>query len=151
MEWWHYLLIGLVSVGAGLLLGLLFARLIKRFARKGKPALAIEEPFKYTLLDLAEEAESNRKIAAEPGTGELLPFQTRVWNAYQDEAKKLPPDIREDFEQVYINIRLANSIVRLSTQFSHRPHDLDDSYKKLCATIAELLERIKSSMEQSGE
>ena len=45
--------------------------------------------------------------------------------------------------QVYLDIRLANSIVRLSTEFGRRSSNLNESYMKVCATIAERIDRLK--------
>ena len=151
MEWWQLLLIGIASIGVGLLLGIPVDRLIKRFAREGEPTPIIEEPLKDTPPDLVEEMESNRRIAALPWTGKLLPFQCGVWDAHQDEVDILSIYLRRDLTQVYTDIRLANSIVRLSTDFSHRTSDLDNSYVKLCASITERLNGIKPIKQQPGE
>ena len=155
MEWWHYLLIGLASAVVGVFLGALVDRLVKRFAQKRGPSLLfeqqVEEQSKYTPPDLVDEIESNRKIAAEPWAGKLLSFQTGMWDARQDEVNKLPANLREDLAQVYIDIRLANSIVRLSTEFSHRTQNLDEHYIKLRTNIAQRLDRIKRLMERREE
>lgn len=143
MEWWQILLFVLASFGVGMLLGILLYHLIKRFAKKHKPTLVVEEQLKYTPPDLVEEIESNRKIATEPWTGKLLPFQTHMWDVLQDEVDKLPTNLQEGLVQVYLDIRLANSIARLSTEFGHRSRNLDESYMKVCTTIAERIDRLK--------
>ncbi len=114
--------------------------------RERKAAAVVEEQPEWTVPDLLEELENNCKIATEPWTGKLLPFQTRMWDALQDKVDKLPNSFREDLAQVYVDIRLANNIVRLSTQFGHRSPDLDESYIKLCTSITERLNRIKPSI-----
>ena len=168
MEWWQILLVVLASLGVGMLLGALSSYLIKRFVKKrGKTlvvdylikrfvkkreaTLVVEEQLEWTAADLVEEVENNRKIATEPWTGKLLSFQTHMWDAFQDKVDKLPTNLREDLVQIYMDIRLANSIVRLSAEFSYRSHNLDENYMKLCTNIAERLDRIKLLIERLGE
>ncbi len=151
MEWWQILLIGVASLVVGISLGALLDYLLKRFAKKREPTLVIEEQLKYTPPDLLEEIENNYKIATEPWTSKLLPFQTCVWDTHQGEVNELPANLREDLMQLYIDIRLANSIVRLSTEFNHRTNDLNGSYMRMCASIAGRLDRIKPLIERLGK
>jgi hypothetical protein len=106
-------------------------------------APVIKETVKETLPGLVEEIETNIKIATQPWISKLLPFQTRVWEGIQDTVNNMPANAQEDLRQTYVDIRLANSIVRLATQFNRRSQSLDDSYQKLCAAIAEKLSKIK--------
>ena len=167
VEWsWQILLFVLASFGVGMLLGTLlnhlirrFAKklgtfldhLIKRFAKKHRPTLVVEEQLKYTPPDLVEEIESNRKIATEPWTGKLLSFQTHMWDTSQDEVYRLPRNLREDLTQAYVDMRLANSIVWLSTELGRRSHNLDENYMKLCDNIAVRLDRITPLLKWSGD
>ncbi len=166
MEWWQILIIGVASIIVGIFLGFLpnylpkrFVKMpemntfsnyfkLKRFSKKRETTLVIEEQLKYPAPGLLEEVETNLRIATEPWTGKLLPFQTRMWNALQDEVNKLPVDLQEELSQAYIDIRLANSVVRLSTEFDRTTYDLNQSYIKLRTSIAERLTRIKPLMEQ---
>ena len=143
MQWWQILLIVLASIVAGLCLGALSSYVIKRYLGKREPTPPVEEQLKYSAPDLAEEVTNNLKIATQPWTGKLLPFQTQVWNTLQNEFNKLPDDLRNELAQVYIDIRLANNIVRLSIRFDHRSSELDENYVKLCTSIAERLDRMK--------
>ena len=161
MEWWLLALIGIGAIGVGIGLGLLPAYLPGRFktseagwpkvigkgeSRKLEAAL-VQESSKYPLPGLMEEIEANLRIASEPWTGKLLPFQTRMWNDLQSEVTKLPANLQEELSQVYIDVRLANSVVRLSTEFDHTTYDLNQSYTKLRTSIAERLTTVKSLME----
>lgn len=107
-----------------------------------------KEPAKVTLPDLIFEVENNIKTATQPWTGKLLPFQTHTWEVLQDTVDNVPATAQEDLKQIYVDIRLANSIVRLATEFNRRSSSLDDSYKKLCVSIAERLDRIKPLIER---
>jgi len=107
------------------------------------------EPDKAAALELLEEIESNLEIANKPLAAKLLPFQTRVFEAIQDSVDRVPANIHDEVRQIYIDIRLANSIVRLATDFNRRSKSLDDSYKQLCISIAEKLSNIKPLIEKS--
>ena len=106
------------------------------------------EPATGSLANLLEEIERNIDIANEPWVGKLNSFQTTVWEAIQDNVDNVPVDIYGEIKQIYIDIRLANSIVRLATEFNRRSNSLDDNYRKLCASIREKLERVKTLVER---
>ncbi len=116
---------------------------------KREAAPVVEEPSQPSTPDLFSEIESNLGLATELWTGKLLPFQTTMWDTRRDEVDKLSPNVREAVGQAYIDIQLANTIVRLSTEHNHRTDTLDERYQKLCATITERINRIKLLMEQS--
>ncbi len=115
-----------------------------------KEAAVVERLLESIAPDLVAEAENNHRIATEPWSDKLLPFQTRVWDARQDEVYKLPGNLREDLTQAYVDMRLANSIVWLSTELGRRSHNLDENYMKLCATIAVRLDRVKPLLKWSS-
>jgi hypothetical protein len=106
------------------------------------------ETGKGPLADLLQEIESNINIANEPWEGKLNSFQTTVWESVQDNMDNIPFAIYGELKQIYIDIRLANSIVRLSTEFNRRSSSLDDNYRKLCASINDKLGRMKSLVEE---
>ncbi len=108
---------------------------------------ATKKRVKVALPGLLEEIVNNRRIATTPWEGKLLPFQTTTWETLQDNVNKVPANIHDDLAQIYIDIRLANSIVRLATDFNRRSGSLDESYKKLCIGIAEKINRIKPQIE----
>ncbi len=103
----------------------------------------IEEQLKLPAAALLAEVKNNRRIATEPLTDKLIPFQTDIWDAHQYEANKLPAELRENLEQVYTDIRLANSIVWVSTEFNRRSRSLDEHYQRLYTSIAERLDKIE--------
>ncbi len=119
--------------------------------RERKETAVVEEPLKSTVPNLLAEVENNRRTATEPWAGKLLPFQTNVWDASPKEVHILPVNLREELTEIYTDIRLANSIVWLSTELGRRSHSLDENYVKLRTNIAERLGRIKPLMEQLGE
>lgn len=147
LEWWQIVLILLTSIVVGIVGGVLLSRLTRRFAKKRKAASVVKEQLKSTMSDLLVEVKNNLKIATEPGTNKLLPFQTQVWDVCRYEIGKLPGNHHQDLEQAYIDIRLANSIVWLSTEFSRRTPNLDENYMKLCTSITGRLDRVRPLIE----
>ncbi len=132
-------------------LDVLSNRLRKRFVRKRQTTSVVEKQVRDALPDLLEEVENNLKVATEPWAGELRPFETRMGDVLQDKVSKFPANLQGSLTQIYIDIRLANSIVRLSTEFQRRSANLDESYVKLCASIAEKINRIKPLIERLRE
>lgn len=147
MEWWQILLIGIASIIVGTSFRSLTSYLIKRFVKEDKTTAAIEGQLKYPASGILEEVKANLQIATEPRRGVLIPFETRMWNILQEEINELPVDLQEELLQTYIDIRLANSIVRLSVELGRVTDDLTQNYIKLCNSIAERLHRIKLSIE----
>jgi hypothetical protein len=174
VSWWQISLIILGAIMVGLVVGYLLnylivtitARLRKRPANKPQAAAVIREPPKtmespkttespkiteppkITVADLFGEIENNRHIASQTRSGNLQPFQTKVWDTKRDEVHLLPAELREELTQAYFDMSLANSIVWLATEMGRRSSSLDESYLKLCASIADRLNRLKSPLEQ---
>ncbi len=119
--------------------------------KKRETTAVVEEQLKPTASDLSAEVESNRRTATEPWTGKLLPFETSVWDTSGDKVHTLPANLREDLTQAYADMRLANSIVWLSTELGRRSENLDENYMKLCTDIAAKLKRITPLLKQSGD
>jgi hypothetical protein len=92
--------------------------------------------------DIYKELESNLAIATAPWAGKLTPFPTTFWDSDHIRVEPLLARHQEEITQVYIDIRLANSIVWLSNEVGHRSKDLDESYKQLCIKIAERLKEV---------
>jgi protein-tyrosine-phosphatase len=100
--------------------------------------------------DIVKELKTNLAIATIPWSGKLLPFQTLCWNAKHGEREPFEPLLTSHFQeliQLYVDVGLANNIVWLATEIGHRSKELDESYIKLCANIAE---RIKKIMVEVG-
>lgn len=156
MGWWQIVLIILVSIILGLLVGGLISYLIaqlskKPLLKKRETTAAVEEQLKPNLPDLLTEIESNRRVAAEPWSGNLLPFETQVCATSQDEVHRLPTKLRADLTKAYDDIRLANGIVWLSTELDRRSQNLDEYYVKLCTNIATTLDGVTTPLQkQSG-
>ena len=92
--------------------------------------------------DLLAEVEVNLKVATRLWTGELLPFQTRIWDDSSDEIRNLPASVREELSQAYVDMRLANSLVWVSTELGRQSKELDNNYMRLCASIAAVLDNM---------
>lgn len=118
---------------------------------EGVREAVVEEQLKFTAASLFAEVKNNYRIATEPLTDKLLPFQSDAWGAHQYEVNKLPTNLRDDLEQVYTDISMANSIVWVSTEFNRRTQSLDMHYRQLCTSIAERLDRIKPLIERLGK
>ena len=112
-------------------------------SEKLKASSVAEEQPSLMMSDLLAEVKHNREIATRPLGDKLPPLETRVWDAHLYTVLELPANLRDDQEQVYIDIRLANSLVWLSTEFGRRTPDLNVNYVKLSAKIAEGLNKIK--------
>ena len=97
--------------------------------------------------DIVKELETNLAIATTPWSDKLLPFQTSCWDSRPAEDGPLHITYFEDLIQLYIDVGLTNNIVWMSTEFGHRSKELDESYMKLCASIAE---RIKHTISLSN-
>jgi len=105
--------------------------------------IEVEERQNLMAADLLAEIKHNHNTASQPLGEKLLPLETRVWDEQQHEVSKLPVSLREELHQVYIDIRMANSLVWLFTEFGRRSPDLYSNYAKLCNVIAERLDKIK--------
>ena len=128
------------------------ARRVRETAKQTREEGAvIKEPRESIVSNLVAEIENNYRIASEPWTDKLTPFQTVVWDTIKSKIHILPANVQKVLAETYTDIRLANSIVWLSTDLGRRSHNLDDNYTKLCTTIAERLGKIKPLLEQLGE
>ncbi len=110
---------------------------------------ATEKAAKATPAEFFEEIENNLEIAARPWADELLPFQTRIWEVVRDDIGQKMASSYDDLQQIYADIRLANNIVRLATNFNRRTKGLDESYRTLCTSIANTITSIKPQIERS--
>ncbi len=155
MEWWQIVLIvvGAVAIGlaVGYLLNILVARLISAL-RKTRPrpvrnpgpiSQASQPQVTPSVPDLFAEIEYNRRLAASEWSGQLQPFQTRVWDSRGEEVHSLAADVRSELSEAYSDMALANSITWLATEMSRRSPSLDDSYTKLRASVAARLNRAR--------
>lgn len=102
-----------------------------------------EQSFKS---DFVKELETNLAIATTPWTDKLLGFQTTSWDSNHGEGEALMAIQGWELMQLYVDLGLANNIVWLSTEFGHRSRELDESYIKLCAAIADRLKRMMPSI-----
>lgn len=172
MEWWQIGLIILASIIAGAGVGYVVSHLFRRLSQRSfhpselpviekvtpapvppatpvSPAPIVREQLTgEPVSDLATELKNNLEIATRPVAGRLIPFQSSAWDARQYEVDKLSATLRDDLEQLYTDIRLANSIVWVSTEFNRRTPTLDENYMRLRTSITERLNRIKLQIEQ---
>jgi len=85
------------------------------------------------------EIESNLKIAVTPSTDKPVSFQTKMWDNNRSEINKLPVNIQSELGEVYIDMRLANNIAWLITEFGDSTREAVLNYYNLCTKIAERL------------
>jgi high-affinity Fe2+/Pb2+ permease len=158
MAWWQAVLIVVASVVVGLLVGGLISYLIA-WLRK-KPLVKQQETIEVAVEpaatqqksgtpDLFAELEKNHRVAVESRADEMLPFETRVWDASQDKVHGLTANLREELAQAYLDIRQANDIVWLSKELGHRSQTLDEHYMNLCPRIAARLEKVMPLLKES--
>lgn len=163
--WWQVILFILGCIALGLAIGYLIYYLIFRLPsdlkkkalaikpkvvpkRSEDPVVPVVGPKKPSASNLFVEIERNHLIATLPWSGNLLAFQTEVWDSNRDEVHSLPASLRDELTQAYFDMSLANSIVWLATELGRRSQNLDDSYMKLCASIAERLNNVKQPIRQ---
>ena len=168
MEWWQIILILIAAVVTGGLVGTLISYLILRFVKKGEttflsdlmarfpkraeaPPPVVKAKDTFAAPDLLTEVKNNYQIATEPVSDNLATFQTDVWDAHHYQMDRMPAELRDDLEQVYTDIRLANSLAWLSTEFSRRTPSLDENYSTLRNSIYEKLDRIVMLLEQQEQ
>ena len=99
--------------------------------------------------DIIKELEANLEIATVPWSDKPLPFQTASWDAKHGEGEPLLTSHVQELTQLYqlyVDVGLANNIVWLATEIGHRSKELDESYIKLCASIAERIQNILSAI-----
>jgi len=99
--------------------------------------------------DLLLEIETNRRIATTSVKDSLVAFQTQIWDFKHDEVNSLSATVKEELTKAYTAIYQANSIVWLTNQLGRRSSNLDDNYAKLCASIADQLDRVRQLIGQS--
>ena len=164
MELWELVLFLLAYIAGGCLLYILLCRLISLFVQEPQNPFGdfstlsfisatpeappvVQQRAKLTDPRLVAEINNNLRITTEPWSGDLIPFDTQVWDAQQYEVYQLPTDLQNDLSQVYADIRLANHIVWFSTEFNHRSQHLGESYTKIRTSIAERLHRITQNVQ----
>ena len=96
--------------------------------------------------DIIKELVTNLAIATKPWSDKMLPFQTSSWDSMHAEDEPLLTSHIHELIQLYVDIGLANNIVWMATEFGHRSKELDESYIKLCANIAERIKKIMSAL-----
>ena len=155
VEWWQIVLIvvGAVAIGlaVGYLLNILFARIVSAL-RKARPRpvrqsgsipQGSQPQVAPSVPDLYAEIEYNRRLATAEWSGQLQPFQTRVWDSRGEEVHSLAADVRSELSEAYSDMALANSITWLATEMSRRSPSLDESYVKLRASVGTRLNRAR--------
>lgn len=151
MEWQGALIV-VGCIGGGVLFGAAVGYLIvnlqrKRGRRKLEEPRIVEKPPPLPASGLLAEIKGNLQIATRPWRGELVPFQTSLWDTSRDGFKTIPAHLQQDLSQAYADMRLANDIVWLSKELGRRSRDLDESYRKLCNRIVVRLEKVVSDRE----
>ena len=169
MAWWQIILIvvGAIVVGlvVGYLLSILISNIIPALVRRGqtvrktpdkkrtdktKQSPSVRSPvFSDSLSDLYAEIEYNRRLSSSEWTGELQPFQTSVWDKQGEDVRSLPAEIRNELNEAYSDMALANSITWLSIEMKRRSPSLDESYTRLRSSIAERLNRAKPQLDSN--
>ncbi len=94
--------------------------------------------------DLLAEVQSNAATAKSPGTGNLARFQTAVWDSGQLATVSLPKWTRENLNEAYIDIELANRLVWLGEVTGRVSKETAESHAKLCVSISKRLEAVLS-------
>ena len=118
------------------------------FSRKQEVASVIEEQSKLNDTKLIFEVENNLRVSSKTWKGDLIPFDTRIWDEQKYEVYNLPENLRIDLKQVYSDIGMANQIVWLATRFNRRSRVMEEAYSQIRLNIADRLNKIKQNVEQ---
>ena len=94
--------------------------------------------------ELVMEIEANLAVARKPWEDKLYSFQTECWDSKHGESDLFLNNHYQDLIQLYVDISLANNIVWLATEINHRSKELDESYIKLCSSIATNIKKVLS-------
>ena len=97
--------------------------------------------------DFITELEANLAVASMPWADKLISFQTKCWDTGHGEFEPLLATHRQELIQLYVDIGLANNIVWLASEIGQRSKELDASYIRLCAGIADNIKRIAPSQD----
>ncbi len=138
MSWWQIALAVLVTLAAGIPLGVVMARLEKRLAgqRRGKlPEKAKTEELPPALSD---EIRENLQVANRPWTAGIAPFKTSAWEACQG---RLPVSLQDSLAPIYADIKMANSLVWLSEGLGRKSENVNVNYLRLRNQVATGLAR----------
>ena len=88
------------------------------------------------------ELETNLAIATTPWADKPILFQTEYWDNEQEKIEPVIESHLQELIQLYFDIDLANNVVWMATEMNHRSKELDESYIKVCAGIAERIQKI---------
>lgn len=95
-----------------------------------------------SLLRLLAELDQNRKTARFSSGSKLVPLQTEAWDACQNMLHKLDPQLRDNLDSVYADIRVLNQLVWLSSEFHRSSREMVSQYGDLSLIIAKKLDQI---------
>ena len=87
------------------------------------------------------EVENNLAVATSPWTGKMASFETEAWDDSGGKVESVPSELYGDLMEAYADMRLANTLVWLSSDVGRKNKDLDQSYLTLCTKISERLQR----------
>jgi hypothetical protein len=88
------------------------------------------------------ELETNLAIATTSWADKPMLFQTEYWDKKQGKIEPVIESHLQELIQLYVDIDLANNVVWMATEMNHRSKELDESYIKVCAGIAERIQNI---------
>ena len=160
MGFWELVLFVLVCLVGGSVICVLLFWIVSLFVREPQttildalsllfisekpevPSLIKEQP-KLIDIKFITEVENNLSMVSERWTGELIHFDTSAWDAQQYDIYDLPSFLRNDLEEVYDLMSLANNITWISTEFNRRTKDMDETYSRIYTSIATRLRRVK--------
>jgi len=95
------------------------------------------------LLELGK----NYELSIEPTSDELLPFQTNTWDTNHDALDMVQADLKWKLKRAYLDMSIANSIIRFLSEVDRKSPVLNDQYVKMCNQVADRLSRIIPKLE----
>ena len=113
----------------------------------GETEVGAEQVEPNVIDRLLLELGGNRKLSIEPTSDELLPFQTNTWDTNHDALDMVQADLKWELKRAYLDMSIANSIIRFLSEFDRKSPVLDNQYVKMCNQIADRLSRIIPKLE----
>ena len=166
MDWWQVILIVLTFAVIGILVGIFMSYIILRFVKhepvamrnllkqphKGKKNLltpSADSDMKSVITNLFFEAKNNSEICTELlRKRKIIPFETCVWDEYNNVISELPLELISELDKVYGAIGVANSVASSEDSPGEGSTKLYEFYGQLSINIAQKLNRILAHLER---
>jgi hypothetical protein len=112
------------------------------FAKPLSEIPAIDELLGNAAPGLLNEFEHNYKIARDFSGDNLVPLLTHVWDTNQSALNTLPDKLKNELEQIYSTIKMANQLVWFANEFQRHSPGLHEQYMNLLSIVTQKLDKL---------